>query len=667
MPLAPAASPPSLLRSTLPFLLLVAALLVLTVATIGHNFNQQRDKEMARLQAIADLKARQIGDWLKDKQGDAEFMQSGQYFAASYRNWRAAGDLSSRDLLQTQLEQFRQYQGYSAVMLLGPRGERLWGSADAPSAIAPLLREAVRQAAVDQRIHRVGPYRGLAGTLRLDFVVSLRAADSPSPLVVLHIAPTDWLHRTLQSWPAPSASGETLLFQRDDDQVLYLNELRHRRDTALKLRVPLATPKLLAAQVLRGEAGLGGLIDGVDYRGVPSLGVAQAILDTDWYLIAKLDRAEFYRAAARDTLWIGLAGLLTLFMAAAGFNLLRQRQQLALAADMQQSQAQRLHALNLLAAIADSSEDAIFAKDMEGRYTLFNRAAGIFSGKPPEAVLGRDERAIFPPELAERVMAVNRRVIAENRTITQEETLDTPNGERVCLATKGPLRDAEGKVIGIFGIVHDITERKQADAALRASELSYRSLFENMINGYAHCRMLFDNGEPRDFVYLDVNQAFEAQTGLHDVVGKKVSEVIPGICEADPGLFEIYGRVAQSGRPERFETYVEALRMWFSISVYSPRREHFVALFDVITERKQAELALHRQTEELTQRNAELERFNRAVVGRELEMIALKQQVNALSIQLGREAPFALSFLDAPTHPLELEESAALRQQRNSE
>lgn len=665
MPSAPAASPPSLLRSTLPFLLLVAALLVLTVATISHNFSQQRDKEVARLQAIADLKARQIGDWLKDKQGDAEFMQSGQYFAANYRNWRVAGDLPSLDLLQAQLEQFRQYQGYSAVMLLDPHGKRIWGSAGAPPAIAPLLREAARQAAVDQQIHRIGPYRGLAGTLRLDFVVPLKAAGVPPPLVVLHVDPSGWLYRTLQSWPVPRVSGETLLFQRDGDQVLYLNELRHRRDTALKLRVPLATPKLLAAQVLRGEARLGGLIEGVDYRGVPSLGVAQAILDTDWYLIAKLDRAEFYRAAASDTLWIGLAGLLTLFIAAAGFNLLRQRQQLALAVGIQQSQAQRLHALNLLAAIADSSDDAIFAKDMEGRYTLFNRAAGIFSGKPPDTVLGRDERAIFPPQLAEQVMAVNRQVIAENRTITQEETLDTPSGERICLTTKGPLRDTEGKVIGIFGIVHDITERKQADAALRASELSYRSLFENMINGYAHCRMLFDNGEPRDFVYLDVNQAFETLTGLRDVVGKKVSEVIPGIREADPGLFEIYGRVALSGRPERFETYVEALRMWFSISVYSPQREHFVALFDVITERKQAELALHRQAEELTQRNAELERFNRAVVGRELDMIALKQQVNALSLQLGREAPFSLAFLDASAHPLE--GNPAPHQRRNSE
>jgi signal transduction histidine kinase len=104
--------------------------------------------------------------------------------------------------------------------------------------------------------------------------------------------------------------------------------------------------------------------------------------------------------------------------------------------------------------------------------------------------------------------------------------------------------------------------------------------------------MYFDQGRPQDFIYLDVNTAFETLTGLTGVVGKKVSEVIPGIRESDPELFEIYGRVALTGQPEKFETYVDALAMWFSISVYSPEKEYFVAVFDVITERKRAEAAI---------------------------------------------------------------------------
>jgi PAS domain S-box-containing protein len=135
----------------------------------------------------------------------------------------------------------------------------------------------------------------------------------------------------------------------------------------------------------------------------------------------------------------------------------------------------------------------------------------------------------------------------------------------------------------------EIAERERAEGALRESEEHYRSLFDNMLNGYAYCRMLFEEGKPQDFIYLNVNSTFETLTGLKSVTGKKVSEVIPGLRESDPEIFEIYGRVATTGFPERFETYVEALGMWFSISVYSPRKEHFVAIFDVITEQKNAE------------------------------------------------------------------------------
>lgn len=117
-------------------------------------------------------------------------------------------------------------------------------------------------------------------------------------------------------------------------------------------------------------------------------------------------------------------------------------------------------------------------------------------------------------------------------------------------------------------------------------------MFENMLDGFAYCKMLFEGSIAQDFIYLNVNQAFERLTGLKDVVGKKVTEVIPGFRESAPKLLEIYGRVASTGKPERFEYYLDTLGIWFSISAYSPEKGYFVSVFDNITESKHAKAAL---------------------------------------------------------------------------
>ncbi len=154
---------------------------------------------------------------------------------------------------------------------------------------------------------------------------------------------------------------------------------------------------------------------------------------------------------------------------------------------------------------------------------------------------------------------------------------------------------------GIFiSVVGHLFQRARQRAATAENEARYRLLFHNMLDGFAHCRMLYDeNGRPADFIYLDVNESFARLTGLHNVAGKRVTEVIPRISKSNPELFEIYGRVASTGRPERFESYVELLGIWLSIAVYSPSKDHFVAVFDNITQRKRDEEALRKSEADL--------------------------------------------------------------------
>lgn len=117
----------------------------------------------------------------------------------------------------------------------------------------------------------------------------------------------------------------------------------------------------------------------------------------------------------------------------------------------------------------------------------------------------------------------------------------------------------------------------------------YRSLIDNMSEGFAHCQMIYENNKAVDFIYLEVNNAFEKLTGLKNVVGKRISEVIVDHRLENPKLFELYSRVTQTGIPEKIETYIEALELWFYISVYSSSNNQFLVVFNNITARKRGE------------------------------------------------------------------------------
>jgi PAS domain S-box-containing protein len=242
--------------------------------------------------------------------------------------------------------------------------------------------------------------------------------------------------------------------------------------------------------------------------------------------------------------------------------------------------------------------DGVIATDASGLITFINPVAETLTGWQIKEAVGLPVQKVFRiinEKTHEPLADIVEHVLREGSIVAlaNHSTLISVDGREIPIEdSAAPIKDDTGKISGAVLVFHDVTERRRAQETMRASEEHYRSLFDNMLNGYAYCKMHFEQDRPIDFTYLGVNGAFETLTGLRDVVGRKVSEVIPGIRQSDPELLELYGRVALTGIPERFETYVESLGMWFSISAYSPRKEHFVAVFDVITERKRTAEAL---------------------------------------------------------------------------
>ncbi len=138
---------------------------------------------------------------------------------------------------------------------------------------------------------------------------------------------------------------------------------------------------------------------------------------------------------------------------------------------------------NLLHAVVESSGDAIFVKDLHGRYLLINKAGASLVGKPPEEILGKDDTSLFQPAEAVKVMADDKNVASFASSVIFEHVLTMANGQRIVQVRKGPIIDAHGNVMGIYGISRDISENKKVENDLRSSETRFRAIIDNASDG----------------------------------------------------------------------------------------------------------------------------------------------------------------------------------------
>jgi PAS domain S-box-containing protein len=263
-----------------------------------------------------------------------------------------------------------------------------------------------------------------------------------------------------------------------------------------------------------------------------------------------------------------------------------------------------------LRTILDGVAACIYLKDREGRYLFANAAVRKLWKVELDEIVGYGDEKFFDASGAANICENDRRVLDVGETLSSEDTKTVAEtGATVThLSVKLPLRDPDGCIYALCGISTDITDRVRAERDLVESESRYRSLFENMTTGFVVFEILQnEQGQTIDLVVLASNQKFDELTGLKSpgIVGRRLTQVLPGVEQESTDWICTYGKVALTGEPVQLEQYSQMLGAHFAIAAYRPAPRQCAVTFQDISQRVRAEKEIIRLNADLERRVAE--------------------------------------------------------------
>lgn len=480
-------------------LIIVVGVLTLAIALVGFFTLRTQQAAMRaqiadQLETIADLKVRQIAEWRNERLADARMLMQTPSLARSVAAFFAnpASAATSTEIL-AYISALQNNYRYQAIVLFDQRMNPRLAAPPSTETSGPRL-QALLEAAIGASDVLVSDiHRGVDGDIHMDLVVPLRdfaarptgqnpaptqSAATPVGVMLLRINPRDFIYPLIQKWPVPSKTGEILLVRREGEEMVYLNDLRYQSGAAMTLRHSIKDQQLPSAM---GGRGLFSVTEGVDYRGVAVLAAVKAVPGTSWILVTKEDQAEIY-APMRRQAWIVGANVMTLLLGAALFAAFSWRQmtadflRLELAAETElRSLAERLalvtqHANDIIL-LSDENERIVEANDRA--FAMYGYTLDELHQKTLHDVRSAEARESFPQQLK----------LLDARDGTMFETVHRrKDGTTFPVEVSARLVKIQDRQYKL-AIIRDITERKQADAALVASEVRYRRLFEAARDG----------------------------------------------------------------------------------------------------------------------------------------------------------------------------------------
>jgi len=264
------------------------------------------------------------------------------------------------------------------------------------------------------------------------------------------------------------------------------------------------------------------------------------------------------------------------------------------------AQTDPAHLYELL--VSELTDFAVFLTDVAGTITTWNPGVQRILGYSQAEWIGQPGALIYT--LEDRAAGIPEREMSEavrNGRSPDTRYLLNKDGHRLFVeGTTIALRNSGGQLLGFSKVIRDVTERKAGQDALREGEERYRTLFDSIDQGFCIIEMRIEAGQPLDYRFIEVNQAFEKQSTLRNAKGRWMRELRPGHEER---WFEIYRDVALTGEPIHFEQQGQELEeRWFELHAFrigAPEQRRVGVLFTDISERKRAERALRDSEERL--------------------------------------------------------------------